>query len=83
MGLLEVSVFHELINDSSYATGERRMMEFCKRTGLSRPKWFEAQKQHKLLEDLLPKIKAKPKTKIKAKPKKLVLAGTAESRTTL
>jgi hypothetical protein len=45
------------------------MMEFCKRTGLSRPKWFETQKQHKLVEDLLPKPKAKPKVKPKAKPK--------------
>jgi hypothetical protein len=82
MGLLEVSVFHELINDPSYATGERRMMEFCKRTGLSRPKWFETQKQHKLLEDLLPKIKTKAKAK-KAKPKKQVLVGTATTRTSL
>lgn len=69
MGLREVVIYHELINDKSYAVNERRMMEFCKRTGLSRPKWFDAQKLHKQLEDLLPKArsKAKPKPKPKAK----------------
>lgn len=83
MGLLEVTIFHELIHDKSYTTGERRMLEFCRRTGLSRPKWFEAQKQHKLIEDLLPKAKAKPVVKAKVKPKHKVLVGTVEPRKSL
>lgn len=71
-GLYEVLTIHELMNDPTHPTIERRVTEFMNRTGLSRPKFFDYRKLwEEKFRDILPKPK---KAKTKAKPKKKAVA---------
>lgn len=61
IGLREVVIYQELIHDRSFVTQTEREMVFMKRTGLSRPMFYDAKKKYENMAAVLPKLPSKKK----------------------